>query len=72
MTTQLQIIHMHDQCDTGNTDLGKVREVSSSFEFENESLDDLLEASAGDQILRTPFFWHMHLCYLLAFMSHVA
>ena len=49
-----------------------MREVSSSFEFENESLDDLLEASAGDQILRTPFFWHMHLCYLLAFMSHVA
>jgi len=33
----------------GNAHLGNVREVSSSFEFETETLDDLLESSTGEQ-----------------------
>ena len=45
----------------GNAHLGNVREVSSSFEFETETLDDLLESSTGEQIMCTLLSPHMHL-----------
>jgi hypothetical protein len=38
----------------GNAHLGDVREVSSSFEFETETLDDLLESSTGLMLSSEP------------------
>lgn len=43
----------YDLAHVGNAHLGDVREVSSSFEFEIETLDDLLESSTGERIMCT-------------------